>query len=175
MTQILPFVFFGVGLDDAFIITGSFFRLDRNKPVAERVKETVDDIGVSIFLTTLTSSLAFALGGLSTIPAIFWLCIYAVPTIWFILLFQLTFFMSCVVLDERRINFGNRDCWRCFSRKEGNLETEQKESTIDRWMENYAQRLMKPWIKIVVFVGFLILLSLSAYSTSRHQQAFEFT
>ena len=47
MTQILPFVLIGVGLDDVFIITGSFFRLDQNRDSVERVNEMVDDIGVS--------------------------------------------------------------------------------------------------------------------------------
>ena len=47
MTQILPFVLAGVGVDDVFIITGSFFRLDRNKDAVERVHEMVDDVGIS--------------------------------------------------------------------------------------------------------------------------------
>jgi len=177
MTQILPFVFFGVGLDDAFIITGSYFRLDPTKDVVERVRETVDDIGMSIFLTSLTSSLAFGLGSLSSIPAIFWLCIYAVPTIVFIFLFQLTFFISCLVLDERRIQAGNRDCLRCLSRKEQSDDTEDgpKESAADRFMGWYAEKLLRPWVKAFVILAFAAIAAACAVSTSKLDQSFEFT
>eukprot|EP00545_Synedropsis_sp_CCMP1620_P000302 CAMPEP_0119016022 /NCGR_PEP_ID=MMETSP1176-20130426/11775_1 /TAXON_ID=265551 /ORGANISM="Synedropsis recta cf, Strain CCMP1620" /LENGTH=917 /DNA_ID=CAMNT_0006969347 /DNA_START=47 /DNA_END=2800 /DNA_ORIENTATION=+ len=176
MTQILPFVFFGVGLDDAFIITGSFFRLDpTSKDAVERVREMIDDIGMSIFLTTLTSSLAFGLGCISSIPAIFWLCIYAVPTMVFILLFQLTFFVSCMVLDDRRIQKGNRDCFRCCSRSKVDNESVQEESMADRFMGWYAEKLLRPWVKAFVIVAFVALAAACAVSTSKLEQSFKFT
>jgi Niemann-Pick C1 protein len=76
MTQILPFVLFGIGLDDAFIISGEYARTDTKKSAVERVHDTIDEVGVSIFVTTLTSVTAFALGTTSTIPAVYWLCQY---------------------------------------------------------------------------------------------------
>ena len=72
-TQMLPFVILGIGLDDAFIIMGSFTRKDPSRTTLDRVHQTIDDIGVSIFLTTCTSSLAFALGSLSNVPTIYWM------------------------------------------------------------------------------------------------------
>jgi Niemann-Pick C1 protein len=176
MTQILPFVFFGVGLDDAFIITGSFFRLDPNgKDAVGRVHEMIDDIGMSIFLTTLTSSLAFGLGCISSIPAIFWLCLYAVPTMAFVLLFQLTFFIACMVLDDRRIQKGNRDCFRCCSRSKVDNEAAQEESVADRLMGWYAEKLLRTWVKVLVILAFTGLAAACAVSTSRLEQSFNFT
>jgi predicted RND superfamily exporter protein len=176
MTQILPFVFFGVGLDDAFIITGSFFRLDPNsKDAVARVRDMIDDIGMSIFLTTLTSSLAFGLGCISSVPAIFWLCVYAVPTMVFILLFQLTFFISCMVLDDRRIQKGNRDCFRCCSRTKADNEAVQEESIADRFMGWYAEKLLQPWVKVFVILAFIGIAAACAVSTSSLEQSFEFT
>lgn len=131
-------------------------------------------IRLAVFVTTLTSSIAFALGGLSTIPAILWLCLFAVPTIWFILLYQLTFFVACMVLDERRIAAGNRDCCRCFSPAEVAPEEEQHESTVDRIMETYAKRLLNPKVKGLVVFVFLAIAGVCAYSTSRLRQAFDF-
>jgi Niemann-Pick C1 protein len=81
MTQILPFVIFGIGLDDAYILHGSYTRTTRSKDAVERIHDTIEDIGASIALTTITSTLAFGLGCISSIPAVFWLCLYAFPTI----------------------------------------------------------------------------------------------
>jgi len=182
MTQILPFVFFGVGLDDAFIITGSFFRTDPRKEIEDRVRETVDDIGLSVFLTTLTSSLAFGLGCLSNIPAVYYLCLYAVPTIVLILLWQLTFFMSCLVLDERRVAANNRDCLRCCSSRtnetspeDTNVHQQSSVSRIDSWMECYAEKLLRPWVKVGVIASFMAIAAACAVSASSLKQSFEFT
>ena len=181
MTQILPFVFFGVGLDDAYIITGSYFRLDRKIDAVERVRITIDEIGMSIFLTTLTSSLAFGLGCISTIPAVFWLCVYAVPTIVLILLWQLTFFIACLVLDERRIAAGNRDMLRCITcKKTESTEAEEEDtlpkvSSIDRLMEWYAEKLLQPVVKVVVVLAFIGIAVACSISTTQLRQAFEFT
>ena len=81
MTMIFPFVLYGVGLDDTFVITGSFFRKDPTKDVVLRVEETMEEIGLSITMTTLTTVLAFALGMGSAVPAIFWLCLYALVSL----------------------------------------------------------------------------------------------
>merc|ERR1712003_326354 len=77
MSQILPFILFGIGLDDAFILTGSYYRTDPQKPVEERIRVTIEDIGISIVVTTVTSILAFGLGALSNIPAIKYLCMHS--------------------------------------------------------------------------------------------------
>jgi Patched family len=107
-TQMLPFVVMGIGLDDAFIIMGSFTRKG-TKDIAECVRQTIDDIGVSIFLTSLTSSLAFALGCFSNVPTIYWMSLYAFPMIIIDFIYQITFFVALLVLDERRIQQNRRD------------------------------------------------------------------
>ena len=81
MTQILPFIMFGIGLDNAFIISGEYGRTDKLNPPVERIHDTIDEVGLSIFLTTTTSIVAFALGCMSSVPALLWLCLYAAPTI----------------------------------------------------------------------------------------------
>lgn len=114
-TQILPFIVFGIGLDDVFVITGSYARLHSIDDPVERIKETINDVGVSITVTTITSTLAFALGCLSSSPAVIWLCLYACHTIVLVLLYQVTFFVACIVLDEQRMKQNRRDCCFCVS------------------------------------------------------------
>jgi Niemann-Pick C1 protein len=100
-------------LDDAFIIMGSYVRMDPKKDVIERIDETVNEIGLSIFLTSLTSAIAFALGCTSSIPAVFWLCQYCFPTIIIVFVYQMTFFVACIAIDERRIQDGRCDVLIC--------------------------------------------------------------
>lgn len=88
MTQILPFIMFGIGLDDAFIITGEYARTDRSKDPVERMDDTIKNVGLSVSLTTITSILAFGLGAISTIPAVYNLCYYAFPTVAINFLYQ---------------------------------------------------------------------------------------
>ena len=187
MTQILPFVIFGIGLDDAFIIYGSYSRTDPALEPEERILETIDDVGISITLTSITSSLAFGLGCLSSIPAVYWLCLYAFPKVIFIYLYQITFFIAWIVLDERRIKHNKRDCCVCVSvnemeSEEGEAEEGEEEqgdshgrSVFDDFMIMYAKFLMKPLVKVVVVLAFIALAVLCAISASELKQQFEFT
>jgi len=123
MVMMLPFIVYGVGLDDTFIITGAYFRTDPTKDVVKRVEEVMDNVGLSISLTTITTMMAFALGCLSSIPAIQWLCLYAFVTIGFDFLFQITVFTGFLVLDERRIEANRRDvCFCIIAKRENNDE-----------------------------------------------------
>lgn len=62
MTMLVQFVVFGVGLDDTFIITSAFLgRTDRGKSIEERIRDTMEDVGLSITVTTVTTAFAFGL------------------------------------------------------------------------------------------------------------------
>jgi Niemann-Pick C1 protein len=192
MTQILPFVVFGIGLDDTYIIMGSYLRTDRSKSPEERVRITMEDIGISITLTSLTTIVAFALGCSSSIPAVRWLCLYASPTVAFVYIYQITFVVAFIILDERRITARKRDC--CFCIKAKHLETgedmnhsgsngqvefnnkeEDKLTTMDRVMILYAETLLRPISKVIVLVSASVIFGLCAWSTTKLTQEFKFT
>lgn len=180
MTQILPFVIFGIGLDDAFIIAGAYDRTNKEKDAVERIRETIEDVGASITLTTLSTTLAFLLGSTSTIPAVFWLCYYAVPTVIFVFLYQITFFVACIVLDTRRQEQGRRDCcvWASANRgteAEDQHQLKEQISFFDRLMERFANVLLKPSFQIPVVLAFMGLLGACTYSATKLTQEFRFT
>lgn len=140
----------------------------------------MDDVGLSVFMTSLTSAMAFGLGSLSTIPAIFWLCLYGFPAIGFVFLYQLTFFVSCMVLDEDRIKARRRDCCCCRKVAEGE-DTEQSDTHptgpdrafVDRLMSSYAKQLLRPTSKVFVVIFFVGLTVGLGFSTSKMTQAFD--
>lgn len=147
LTGSLAFVVFGVGLDDTFIIMGHYSRTDPKKDPVDRICETMENIGLSIFVTTLTTMLAFGLGTMSAVPAIRWLCLYALPTIFIDFLYQITFFVALVVLDEMRIGNNRRDCffWMTVQKEvpgkqdalhDSNQEVKEEESGLDRRESN---------------------------------------
>ena len=177
--QILPFIMFGIGLDDAFIISGQYARTDKTKTSEERVHETMEEVGLSVTLTTLTSVVAFGLGCMSRVPAVYWLCLYAFPTIFIDFVYQITFFVALIIIDERRVADKRRDCLACCTvqSRVGMDETERepKESAFDRFMGWFADQLFVPWVKMLVLVAFTALLAGCAYSASQLTQEFEFT
>jgi len=139
----------------------------------------MEEVGLSILLTTLTSIVAFGLGCMSSVPAVYWLCLYAFPTIFFDLLYQITFFVGLIVIDERRVQEKRRDCLVCCamqSRLENDEEeSEPKESIVDIFMGWFADQLFRPWVKALVIVAFAGLLGGCAYSASNLTQEFRFT
>jgi len=127
LTQVLPCVVFGVGLDDTFIITGEYYtRLaeknknsssvaDTDADIIDRVAKTMEEVGISIFLTTTTTIVAFLLGAFSsTIPGVIWLCIYGTAAISIDFLYQITYFVAFLVLNERRVRDNKLDCCFCI-------------------------------------------------------------
>jgi predicted RND superfamily exporter protein len=135
ITQLLPFIIFGIGLDDAFIIMGSFSRTDSKKGHVDRISDTIDDVGVSITLTTITSSLAFGIAScISSIPAVYWLCLYAFPAVIVVYFYQITFFVACIVLDEQRIQERRRDVctWISVGREDDSNNEVIQDATEDK-------------------------------------------
>lgn len=184
MTQILPFVIFGVGLDDTFIITGAYFRTDPKKDPVDRIRETMEEVGLSISVTTITTMFAFILGCISTIPAIYWLNLYAFPTIVIDFLFQITFFVALIVLDERRVQANRMDCCICaritskvedWDENATPVEEERIKSAQERFMGWYARQLLRPRMKAIVLVLFLGYFSFCGYTTSLLTQEFDFS
>jgi hypothetical protein len=105
---------FGIGLDDAFIIFGEYSRTNKERTPVQRIHDTFEEVGLSIVLTKVTTTLAFALGCYSDIPTLYWLSFYAFPMVVIDFVYQLTFFVALLVLDEQRIKANRRDCCFCF-------------------------------------------------------------
>jgi len=91
MTQILPFIIFRVGLDDAYVMNDVYNCTVLCANLMNCIQEAIKDINVSITMTTLMSVLAFGLGCITSIPTILWLSLYAFPTVGIVLIYQLMF------------------------------------------------------------------------------------
>lgn len=130
LAQVLPFILFGIGVDDMYVITASVddhvtLTPRRANQTEEEYEEefrkqfatAMGDAGASITLTTATDVVAFSLGTFTTIPAIHWFCIYAATSVAFIFLMQLLVFSPALAMDLRRQRSGRYDVFCCARRK----------------------------------------------------------
>jgi predicted RND superfamily exporter protein len=77
LQQILPFILVGIGIDDAFVISGAFDATDPSLGFRERMEKASQRVGVSITLTKVTSLAAFLLGATCAFPSVQYFCYYA--------------------------------------------------------------------------------------------------
>ena len=108
VTAMVPFICLGIGIDDMFVITRCFNNITEDEELNEnalvkKVGFAMKHAGASITVTTLTDVFAFGIGGMTYFPSLKYFCICAVISIIFIYLFQTSFFVAWMVLDQKRI------------------------------------------------------------------------
>lgn len=106
VVQVLPFLLVGLGMDNAFVIIGSYQVQDPTIEAVEKVALTLKRAGPSIFVTSSTDVIAFALGSWTVLPALQAFCAYASIALFFIAVFQTTVFVAFLALDARREQVG---------------------------------------------------------------------
>lgn len=113
---IMPFIIVSVGLDDAFIIVGEVrYDLAKRMRTEDIVARALSSAGGAITATSLTGAVAFAMGTLSSIPAVASFCLYAAIAIMTDFALQVTMFVAIVAWDVDRYREGRMDCCTCVS------------------------------------------------------------
>merc|ERR1719233_2004411 len=116
LVNTLYFLLLGLGVDDGFIIHGEFMHQSRehpDKPVSWRISQTCRRAGVSVLVTSFTDICAFSVGASSSLPALRAFCIFAAVTVFFVWMYNVTFFLAVLTLDARRSEKNSYDCWGC--------------------------------------------------------------
>lgn len=102
MSQMLPFVLFGIGIDDSFILVGTYYKTNPALPFKKRLAAMAHLAVPSITATTLTDIVAFSFGSSSTVPSVRWFCFYAAVCVFIDYTYQITFFVALLVIDHDR-------------------------------------------------------------------------
>ena len=178
LTYLFPYAMLGLGLDGMFIIMGSFQRTDPTKNVADRIETTIREIGMSIAVSTLTTVVAYFLGSSSAMPGIRWFCLYASPTIIISFIYQMTFFIAVVALDDRRQEANRLDFLICFKSTKAatmNEVTYEEETRTcgQNLIHAYASFLLKPFTKIFVLILFAGMLGVGSWYASGIESALD--
>lgn len=135
--------------------------------------------GVSVTITSLTNFSAFAIGSITTIPAIRNFCWYCAFGMLFDYLNQFTFFVAIVGLDVRRSNKIRGDCCGAiFCKPEqccgGKYDNDEPAFSTRIMRDFYAKNLVKLPVKILVLVVFGGLLALNAYGVANIDLMFDY-
>ncbi|KAG6886081.1 hypothetical protein C0993_004071 [Termitomyces sp. T159_Od127] len=130
-------------------------------PAEERVARTLAKMGPSILLSTITETVAFALGALVPMPAVRNFALYAAGSVFLNAVLQVSVFVSALVLDLRRGEAGRVDCFPCvrmplrIALVEG-TPTGSGLGRIGRFIRRYyAPFLLHPVSKGVVMITFM--------------------
>lgn len=136
---------------------------------------------------------AFLLGGVSSLPGIRWFCWYAGPTVAIDFIYQITFFVAILVIDDRRIKANRYDCLVCAKSKPTSSDDNDNDvaevkrarrrtpeegvaelGRTQKIMARYADMLLQPVVKVLVLVAFAAMLALGAWGASMQSQEFDF-
>jgi Niemann-Pick C1 protein len=70
ITDILPFVLLGIGVDDMYVLVLTLDQSKNDDSVEIRITHMMKHAGTSITITSLTSLFSFAMGATTSLPAL---------------------------------------------------------------------------------------------------------
>ncbi|EJD53697.1 multidrug efflux transporter AcrB transmembrane domain-containing protein [Auricularia subglabra TFB-10046 SS5] len=131
----------------------------RQLPAEERIARAMAKMGPSILLSSLTETLAFALGALVPMPAVRNFALYAAGSVFINAVLQITVFVSALALDVRRTEAGRIDCFPCIRMPSKivllDISPTVHASRLARIIRrHYAPFLLRESVKLVVLIAF---------------------
>ncbi|PIC39153.1 hypothetical protein B9Z55_010929 [Caenorhabditis nigoni] len=166
---IMPFLVVSIGTDNMFLMLKSWRMTKKSANEERRYICALTESAASLFLTSLTDGLSFAIGSISDFHAVRVFCTYCAMAILFMFLFQVTFFNAVMSLCCRREVAGKHPVFCCYDTVPSN-ETKilkpnsDPHSDIASIVAKYLFRILNPWpSRIVVFCIFLLYLFTSIH------------
>lgn len=179
IVEVIPFFVLAVGVDNIFILVQSFQMLPRSMPLVDRVAQTMGEVGPSMLLSSVSEAAAFAIGAITTMPAVRVFSCYASVAVFINFLLQISAFVALLVLDARRAEADRYDCAPCL-RLAGPAQKRGADRAADAaadayagsWLRQlfaryYAPTLMRPGVRATVLLLYATLL-FGAVSTAPH-------
>uniref|UniRef100_A0A914WWF6 SSD domain-containing protein n=1 Tax=Plectus sambesii TaxID=2011161 RepID=A0A914WWF6_9BILA len=171
-----PFLILGIGVDDAFLIIHSWRRhvqdarqqqqqQQQRLTVADRMSASLRDVGPSITITSITNTLAFAIGALTPTPQIRMFCIGTALAVFADFILELCLFSSMLAI------VGGRPTTRRRAVVTGPAAVRQPSWT-EKFLRSYC-RFLTSWPAIIG--GFLFavgLWTMSIYGITRMTTTF---
>eukprot|EP00033_Pygsuia_biforma_P001741 GCRY01001949.1.p1 GENE.GCRY01001949.1~~GCRY01001949.1.p1 ORF type:complete len:917 (-),score=299.17 GCRY01001949.1:858-3608(-) len=109
-SPLVAFLCLGICIDGVFIIVGAFSLTNPHHTVERRAGDCMEEAGVSLFISHLTSLAAFALGTFSNFPAVSYFCELCVFCIFSDLFLECTLFLAFVSLNAKHQEKGEKCC-----------------------------------------------------------------
>lgn len=162
IAEVIPFLVLAIGVDNIFLIVHEFERINvshPDKPVEDRIANALGRMGPSILLSASMETIAFALGGFVSMPAVRNFAAYAAGAVVINTLLQVTMFVATLALNQKRVEAGRADCVPCVRVRPpiGLYEDNAPEDdSLQRFIRRtYAPALLGNKTKAVITVIFL--------------------
>ncbi|XP_014480960.1 PREDICTED: patched domain-containing protein 3-like [Dinoponera quadriceps] len=174
---ILPFLLLGIGVDDMFVIMQSLETMsakDKSSGIAERIAKAIQVSGMSITVTSLTNMVAFGIGMTTVMPFLKSFCMFAATGILFLYVYEIMFFVSCLVYDERRLAAKKDGCC-CRPQRPDWQANECSKRDFQRIMfEKYVGPCVtRTWVKTIVLLLTAGLLCVNVWAIFQVEQNFD--
>lgn len=167
--EVVPFLVLAVGVDNIFILVQTYQRDKRqsHESLEDQIGRILGKVGPSMLLTSVSESLAFFLGALTTMPAVRQFALYAAMAVLFDFFFQITCFISLMTIDAKRQGKSMFDLCCCVKIPNCCCEKtprKEKQQNTDGYLYHlvnnyYADILLTQWLRpiiIVIFVGYFL-------------------
>ncbi|XP_077990039.1 NPC intracellular cholesterol transporter 1-like [Glandiceps talaboti] len=154
--EVMPFLVLAVGVDNIFILVQRYQRDVRMayEERADQVGRIVGEVGPSMLLTSLSESIAFFLGALSSMPAVKAFSLYAAAAVFIDFLLQITAFVALMSLDAKRQESGRLDLCCCVPLVKKEPVPKDNGILYSFMTKYYAPVLMKNWLRPIVVIVF---------------------
>ncbi|PAV59646.1 hypothetical protein WR25_21242 [Diploscapter pachys] len=192
IVAVMPFLVVAVGTDNMFLMVAAVKRTSRLKSVEDRISECMSDAAVSILITALTDAFSFAVGCITTIPAVQVFCIYTCCALVMTFVYQITFFCGLLSLATQweaqcrhcvlfcstlppKLPSSSSICTRfLWMGSRPHADSPNKHCTATAFFQNwYAPLLMQPVIKFLAGVWYLIYVGFAVYGCMQLKEGLE--
>ncbi|NXE99778.1 NPCL1 protein, partial [Menura novaehollandiae] len=158
--EVVPFLVLAVGADNIFIFVQEFQQQSQREPGETREQHlgrVLAEVAPSMLLCSLSETVCFLLGALSSMPAVRTFALTAALAIAFDFLLQMSGFVALVALDNRRQEAGRFDLCCCCGMGKGSPEGAGLRLLRPFLQRYYTPFLLHPLVRPAVVLLFLFL------------------
>ncbi|KAJ8005908.1 hypothetical protein DPEC_G00122780 [Dallia pectoralis] len=163
--QVVPFLVLAVGADNIFIFVLEYQRDARmpNEKREEQIGRVLGKVAPSMLLCSVSESVCFFLGALSTMPAVKSFALYAALAVVLDFVLQMTAFVALLSLDCRRQDRNRCEILCCVTVKTPAPTKPNEGFLLPLMRKYYAPVLLHPATRIIVMVVFIFMFMSSIY------------
>ncbi|XP_044053115.1 NPC1-like intracellular cholesterol transporter 1 [Siniperca chuatsi] len=158
--QVVPFLVLAVGADNIFIFVLEYQR-DVRRPGEKREEQigrVLGNVAPSMLLCSLSESVCFFLGALSTMPAVKSFALYAALAVLMDFILQMTAFVALLSLDTRRQDNNRCELLCCVTVSTQRPKKPNEGLLLPLMRKYYAPVLLHRYTRIIVMLVFIFML-----------------